>query len=90
MVLFSASQWKESTELRRDLAIAISTATQRGSDLQRANNVVHALTNPEGQHFTLVAMKTPPQPQGKAIYFKDHGKLIFLANYLPALPLQKA
>jgi anti-sigma-K factor RskA len=39
---------------------------------------------------TLVAAKTPPQPQGKAIYLKDRSSLIFLANNMPVLPAQKA
>jgi anti-sigma-K factor RskA len=39
---------------------------------------------------TLVAAKTPPQPQGKAIYVRSRSSLIFLASNLPALPPQKA
>jgi len=39
---------------------------------------------------TLVAAKTPPQPQGKAIYVRDRASLIFLASNLQALPAQKA
>jgi anti-sigma-K factor RskA len=39
---------------------------------------------------TLVAAKTPPQPQGKAIYVRDRASLIFLASNFPNLPPQKA
>ena len=41
-------------------------------------------------HITLVAAKTPPQPQGKAIYLRRRGSLIFLANNLAPLPSKKA
>ncbi len=40
--------------------------------------------------MTLVAAKTPPQPQGKAIYVRDRSSLVFLATNLPALPPGKA
>jgi anti-sigma-K factor RskA len=39
---------------------------------------------------TLVAAKTPPQPQGKVIYVQACSSLIFLASNLPMLPPQKA
>jgi anti-sigma-K factor RskA len=37
-----------------------------------------------------VAAKTPPQPQGKAIYVRDRSSLIFLASNFQGLPAQKA
>jgi anti-sigma-K factor RskA len=37
-----------------------------------------------------VALKTPPQPQGKAFYLKKRNSLIFMASNMPALPPQKA
>ena len=45
---------------------------------------------PEAQHVTLVAAKTPPQPQGKAFYLRNRSSLVFLANNMPPLPPQKA
>jgi anti-sigma-K factor RskA len=53
-------------------------------------NVDAALTSPDGQHFTLVAAKAPPQPQGKVFYLRNRSSLVLLANNLPALPAQKA
>ena len=38
---------------------------------------------------TLVAAKTPPQPQGRAIYVRDRSSLIFLASNFHTLPAQK-
>jgi anti-sigma-K factor RskA len=39
---------------------------------------------------TLVAAKTPPLPEGKAIYVRDRSSLIFLASNFQTLPPQKA
>jgi anti-sigma-K factor RskA len=69
--------------------MASSILSQRTADLEQARSLASALTNPEGQHFTLVALKTPPQPQGKAIYVRNRASLIFLANSMPSLPSRK-
>ncbi len=58
--------------------------------LQRAREIVETLTATDAMRVTLVAAKTPPQPQGKAIYVRDRSSLIFLASNMPALPTQKA
>jgi anti-sigma-K factor RskA len=60
------------------------------AELQRARDVVSTLTATDAMRVTLVAAKTPPQPQGKAIYVRDRASLIFLASNLQALPPQKA
>jgi anti-sigma factor RsiW len=90
VLVFGASLWKENTQLKTDLAMARFSIGERTADLERAQKIASALTNPSGQHFTLVAMKTPPQPQGKAIYVRNGGSLVFLANNMPAPPPQKA
>src|SRR5437016_1700367 len=58
--------------------------------LQRAREVVETLTATDAMRVTLVAAKTAPQPQGKAIYVRNRSSLIFLASNLPTLPPQKA
>jgi anti-sigma-K factor RskA len=89
VIVFAVSLGKENYELKRDLRMASSILNQRTQDLEQARSLANALTNPEGQHFTLVAMKTPPQPQGKAIYLRNRSSLIFMANNMPSLPSQK-
>ncbi len=89
VILFAASLGKENYELKSDLRMASSILSQRTADLEQARSLASALTNPEGQHFTLVALKTPPQPQGKAIYVRNRSSLIFLANNMPSLPSRK-
>lgn len=89
VIVFAASLAKENYALKGELRMASSILSQRTADLEQARSLTNALTNPEGQHFTLVAMKTPPQPQGKAIYVRNRSSLIFLANNMPSLPSQK-
>ena len=55
----------------------------------QAQQLVASLTSPDSEHFTLVASNTPPQPQGKAIYSRRTGTLVFLANNMPKLAPQK-
>lgn len=89
VVVFAASLWKENAALKRDVSSFHVLLDQQTVELERARSVVDSITNPAGQHFTLVALKTPPQPQGKAIYVAKRGTLIFIANNLPPLPSQK-
>ncbi len=80
----------QNTQLEEDLVEAKSQLSSSQNELQQAKEVVSTLTASDAMRVTLVAAKTPPQPQGKAIYLKDRSSLIFLANNLPALPSQKA
>jgi anti-sigma-K factor RskA len=89
VIVFAASLWKENAALKRDVSSIHGLLDRQTAELEQARGVVDSITNPEGQHFTLVALKAPPQPQGKAIYVPKRGSLIFIANNLPKLPSQK-
>jgi anti-sigma-K factor RskA len=52
--------------------------------------IARTITDPNVEHFTVVALKTPPQPQGKAFYLRNRSNLVFVANNMPLLPPQKA
>ena len=84
------SLWRENGELRNRVADLQDKAQQQQTQLEQAREVVSTFTSPEAQKITLVAAKTPPQPQGKAFYLRARGSLIFLANNLAPLPPQKA
>ncbi len=71
-----------------ELAVRCELAQQ--AQLAQAKEIVNTLTAEDAQRVTLVAAKTPPQPQGKAIYLRRKGSLIFLANNLAPLPPQRA
>jgi anti-sigma-K factor RskA len=82
--------WRQNAGLKRDLARLHIEFTQQQAQLERARQVFATLTATDAMRVTLVAAKTPPQPQGKAIYLRDHSSLIFLASNLPAVPANKA
>jgi anti-sigma-K factor RskA len=76
--------------LQRRIAGLLNQAAQQQAELQQAREVVSTLTATDAMRVTLVAAKTPPQPEGKAIYVRDRSSLIFLASNFQSLPAQKA
>jgi anti-sigma-K factor RskA len=90
VLVFATSLWRENTALKQDVRNWRGVVGQQTLELDAAQKFVETMTNPEGQHFTLVAGKTPPQPQGKAFYLKNRKSLVFLASNMPALPKDKA
>jgi anti-sigma-K factor RskA len=90
VIVFAASLWKENAALKETLASASAQATQSAHDLEDLRRIAAPMIEPEAQRITLVAVKTPPQPQGKAFYLRNRGSLVFMANNLAPLPPQKA
>jgi anti-sigma-K factor RskA len=82
--------WRQNTELERQALGLRNESSGQMAELERAREVVETLTATDAMRVTLVAAKTPPQPQGKAIYVRGRGSLIFLASNLPAVPPEKA
>jgi anti-sigma-K factor RskA len=80
---------RQNSELQKRVASAQESLGAQQGELIRAREIADLFTAPETQRVTLVAAKTPPQPQGKTFYLRNRGQLIFLANNLPALPPQK-
>lgn len=80
---------RQNTDLRQHVASLEANATGQREQLLQAKELIATLTSADAVHFTLVAAKTPPQPQGKAIYLRSTGTLVFLASNLPELPPQK-
>jgi anti-sigma-K factor RskA len=90
VIVFAASLWKENSALKQSLASASAQAAQSARELEDLRRIAAPLIEPEAQRVTVVAVSTPPQPQGKAFYLRDRSSLLFVANNLPALPPQKA
>jgi len=90
VVVFAASLWKENSALKSDLLTWRSAATQQQLELESVQRIARTITDPNVEHFTVVALKTPPQPQGKAFYLRNRSNLVFVANNMPLLPPQKA
>jgi anti-sigma-K factor RskA len=82
--------WIQSDRLSQQVASLQNQVNDQQDQLLRAREVVATLTATDAMRVTLVEAKTPPQPQGRAIYVKDRSSLIFLANNMPALPPEKA
>jgi anti-sigma-K factor RskA len=89
-IVFAASLWQENAALKQTLASASAQAAQNARDLEDLRRIAAPMIEPEAQRITLVAVKTPPQQQGKAFYLRDRGSLVFMANNLAPLPPQKA
>jgi anti-sigma-K factor RskA len=90
LALAAVLLWLQNSDLRRRIGGLQSESAEQQAELQRLREVVSTLTATDAMRVTLVAAKTPPQPQGKAMYVRDRSSLIFLANNLPALPALKA
>ena len=90
MALVAVVFWHDKTALQRQLSVLKDESVTRTAELARARDVVSTLTATDAMRVTLVAGKTPPQPQGKAIYVRDRSRLIFLASNMPKLAGDKA
>jgi len=82
--------WLQNATLQHRLSDLASQSAMQQAGLQKAREVISTLTATDAMTVTLVAAKTPPQPQGKVMYARDRGTLIFLASNMPAPPTQKA
>jgi hypothetical protein len=90
VLVFALALWRENSALKETLASASSVAAESARQVEELRKIAAPIIEPEAQRVTLVAAKTPPQPQGKAFYLKRRSSLVFLANNMPALPAQKA
>jgi len=90
VLVLAASLWKENSILQANLASLGSRASENVRELEELRRITAPLTASDAQHITLVAVKTPPQPQGKAFYLRNRASLVFMANNMPPLPPQKA
>jgi len=89
ILVLAAALWKENAALHETLASARSQAAESARDLDALRKIAAPIIEPEAQRVTLVAVKSPPQPQGKAFYLRNRSSLIFLANNMPPLPPTK-
>jgi anti-sigma-K factor RskA len=80
---------RENTSLKDSLNGLAQMVGRDTVELENAKRVVETLTAPETQAITLVAAKTPAQPQGKAFYLRNKTSLVFFASNLAPLPTDK-
>ena len=80
---------RQNRAMHQHIAELETNSMAQQQQLVQAKELMATLTSAEAVHFTLVAGKTPPQPQGKAIYVRSSSTLVFLASNMPELPPQK-
>ena len=90
MALVAFAFWGQYDNSKRHISIMERAAVEQREALEKSRDVVETLTATDALQVTLVAAKTPPQPQGKAFYVRDRSSLIFVASNMPKLPPQKA
>jgi len=90
MTILAVLLMRQNGGLQEKLADLGDRAAEQQSQLEQAREVVATLTATDALRVTLVTAKTLPQPQGKAIYVRDRGSLIFLASNFKAVPSGKA
>jgi anti-sigma-K factor RskA len=82
--------WRSNVGLREAVSRLRQHSADQQAQLEKARSVVTTLTSTDAMRVTLVAAKTPPQPQGKAFYVRDLSSLVLIATNLPSLPAGKA
>jgi anti-sigma-K factor RskA len=82
--------WMRNNDFEKRISRIRQDVAAKEAQLEEVREIVATLTAKDAQRVTLVAAKTPPQPQGKAIYVRDRGHLIFIASDLPQLPPARA
>jgi anti-sigma-K factor RskA len=81
---------QQNSDLRQRVAGLETSLSRQDQQLLEAKQLLATLTSPDAENFTLVSAKAAPQPQGKVIYVRGSGTLVFLASNMPAAPPQKA
>lgn len=90
MLVIAALLWSENSALKQSLAAMSGLSEHQARELDSFFRIVAAIRSPKAQRMTLVATRTPPQPQGKAFYLRQPSSLVFVANNMPQLPPHKA
>lgn len=90
MVVLAVLLWKENLALKQSLVAMSDQSAQTTKELEDLRRIAGPILSPQAQRVTLVSVKAPPQPQGKAFYLRNRSSLVFVANNMPALPPQKA
>ena len=89
MALLAFTLWRRPRRATPGLRQHHGSSDSRSRRIERVSAILDGLNAPDAQRITLAAAKTPPQPQGKAIYQRKNSNLIFLASNLPPLPADK-
>jgi anti-sigma-K factor RskA len=83
--------WNQNGRLRTNAVKLTTLAEQEKLQLDKFRRIAETLTAADAMRVTVLPVNYPtPPPEGKAIYSRQHGGLIFMASNLHPLPAQKA
>jgi anti-sigma-K factor RskA len=88
--LLAALLFFTNLRIKNDLAALRGASAQQEVELRQAREMLELLKSPDAMRVTLTMGNEKPKPQAKTIYSPQKGRLIFIANNLPAAPPQKA
>lgn len=89
-IVIAVLLWQTNSALRQSLTAMSTQNSQTTRELEDLRRIAAPILSPQTQRITLVAVKTPPQPQGKAFYLRNRSSLVFIANNMPPLPPRRA
>jgi anti-sigma-K factor RskA len=90
MVVLAVLLWNENAALKQSLAAMGDESAQATRELEDLRKIAAPILSPQAQRITVVSLKTPAQPQGKAFYLRNRSSLVFVASNMPQLPPHKA
>lgn len=89
LAVFAIMLWRENARQRDRIDTLKADAARNQATFEEAKHLLALLTDPSAMHVTLVAARSKPQPEGKAIYMPRNGALVFIASNLAPLAPQK-
>jgi anti-sigma-K factor RskA len=89
LAIFSLMLWRVESKLQSRLDRTQAELQDTQEQLQKDEELVALLNSPESMRVTLVAAKSPPQPQVKTVYSPKMGRLLLVAGNLQSLPQNK-
>jgi anti-sigma-K factor RskA len=92
MIVVVAVVWNQNTRLKARVEQWTARFEHQQQQLEQARRETEILEAPDARGYEVlpVSLKSPPPPEGKAIYSRQRNGLIFMASHLPPLPAQKA
>jgi len=90
MVVLAVLLWNENSALKQSLAAMSDQSAQMTREVEDLRKIAAPIVSPQAQRITVVSLKAPLQPQGKAFYLRNRSSLVFVASNMPQLPPHKA
>jgi len=89
LAVFSLMLVQRNSRLLTNLEQARAELVQNQKQAQQAKAIMDVMNAPDAMHLTLVAAKTPPQPEIKMIYSPNKAGLLLMASNMEPLPPDK-